>query len=163
MSLCPLPLSFSVADEETLDERAKLSVAAKRSLFRVSFNQLSSVCPLISTDTKHGDMCYWSWTQTLTLYFLPSLLWGFRDENLEILMIWFQRRHSTGTSCCANSIYFSSQLSHQTHCHFQCKHSLVRVCEAQVSTVFHFKTLNNQALLPDYPTRVKVRWNIPLI
>lgn len=30
------PSSFSVADEEKLDERAKLSVAAKRSLFRVS-------------------------------------------------------------------------------------------------------------------------------
>lgn len=31
-------LSVSAADEEKLDERAKLSVAAKRSLFRVSFN-----------------------------------------------------------------------------------------------------------------------------
>lgn len=29
-------LSVSAADEEKLDERAKLSVAAKRSLFRVS-------------------------------------------------------------------------------------------------------------------------------
>lgn len=34
----PLFLSVYAADEEKLDERAKLSVAAKRSLFRVSFN-----------------------------------------------------------------------------------------------------------------------------
>lgn len=31
-----LSFDLSVADEEKLDERAKLSVAAKRSLFRVS-------------------------------------------------------------------------------------------------------------------------------
>lgn len=35
--LTPTFFSFVAADEEKLDERAKLSVAAKRSLFRVSF------------------------------------------------------------------------------------------------------------------------------
>lgn len=38
LSFFPLSVSVSAADEEKLDERAKLSVAAKRSLFRVSFN-----------------------------------------------------------------------------------------------------------------------------
>ena len=43
----------SAADEEKLDERAKLSVAAKRTLFRVSFDYRLFVLML----TDSGEMC----------------------------------------------------------------------------------------------------------
>lgn len=100
--------SVSAADEEKLDERAKLSVAAKRSLFRVSSNY-RLFAPHISTHyTLRFDTEAWrnvlpikdANTDTaccfLFFFFVLSFLRGCRDENLEILVIWFQ--HSTGTS-----------------------------------------------------------------
>lgn len=72
-----LSASPSVADEEKLDERAKLSVAAKRSLFRVSFNNRLFV--LSST----GEMCFQSRRKLTMLDFSPPSSHLCEDSDLK--------------------------------------------------------------------------------
>lgn len=57
------PLCVCPVDDEKLDERAKLSVAAKRSLFRVSFTGLFHQ-ELLAEDSRIYDLLF--------IYFFPS-------------------------------------------------------------------------------------------
>lgn len=67
------------------------------------------------------------------LYSILSLLWGFSDENLEMLMIWFQCRHSTGTSVLLEHISLHI-------CETDLKHALWSQLLKLKSVDLHFQT-----------------------
>lgn len=122
------PVCVCTADNEKLDERAKLSVAAKRSLFRVSFSCLSYRHLLLSAWETHSHSFHF-------FFLCPLIPVHFNDEK-QIVLICSEHRHSSGMSVV---------MKHICEIHFTCPS--VVVASGQPGCYIYFQTALIQNIL----------------